>query len=687
MSIKNWVFGVVVAALLSACGEGNKSPLVSMTGDELQVFLSQQDLTEWNPLSFVFWPIPRTSGVPYSREQYDDRYWYSPYYQDSFYGSGDGSKILISEIDPSNGTANIVGKIEALVHSSENLYLLQSDSTTEAVVSVGRAQYSGNPFDTAKDSTGVSVVNVQNVDSPQIMWNMGIEGRFISSYKTGDTLHLITKRKIGDDRPAFVHSGDSIYGEITENIAGPLDLRSKYIYDGRVLPLSKPCFREASSSDYMQFINITSINLRDSSVSSVCLLGKGFQFSGISSDTAFIIGSELGLLSDTTHIHAFKLGEEGVKYSASNTVLGLVEGSPDHISVEGDTVRLIVREKEKGFKLFSFQRQGNELRRIDDLPNDNVVAEDHLSIASVAFSNKLAVIQTHEGSTEREGRLINFSGTPKIEIFSESDQGFESYILPVGKHFLFTLSWSQASLLDLSTSPPTLLNSIDLEIRKTSLAFFGLDLFEPNIFQASDDQIRIVLESTVGYDPTGLAMLEINGLTTENPELINVGQIDAPSRFGLSLILGESVFYSYGSALWATPWGEPESTQGPMLMPSCEGDETPSLEVTLKYTGETPPEDLCQWGVTAFIEASSSTGVLFGVKELLIPNLAMSSPSECHFEGLVQRLPRAYDILVNSGEDYLVTNISDGKQLQTKGTYCEAEPIALTLYVEPKDKP
>jgi len=542
-------------------------------------------------------------------------------------GKDHGIRIL--KTSPSQATVSEVAHIdfedESLALSQ--LYLVSNEQGgTSDVASISHTQLNDwNASFLAPDwrwqsgLTQIKLFDVSTPDSPQISWNLELEGNLEGSRKIGNTLYLITRyipsiQALNDDPITLLEQEDN---ERLILSTAASDLLPHYsVGDGEVLPLvrSGDCYAPENinpSEGYADVLTITALDLAAKQiVSSVCLNAK---VDGIYSslDSLYLGGSHGSTWTEgarLTALHKFGLNSGEIEYRGSGAVPGFMGWQDPAFRMDeyqGD-LRIVTTEStftgEPLHRLNVLRERGDsrELELVASLPNSDqpaAIGKPGEDIYAVRFQEERAFVVTFERIDPLY--VIDLSIPEQPRIAGELEvPGFSSYLHPVGDNYLLSIGQEvidernfggvKLELFDVSDiENPSSVNS-HVVGERGSWTNASYDLRSISFLQNGSEQLRVALPIVV-YDTitmdhkseyfdwtfSGLQLLEINGLNGGGVQLDLAGHLVTEHRDGQQSFIGsggdgrsilhdDSVFFVYGDQVWSSFWDSPSVSVGPL---------------------------------------------------------------------------------------------------------------------------
>lgn len=576
--------------------------------------------------------------------------------------------------DPATPDAEIVGSFEFDDDEWGNvgsMYLVQDDSATgnatTHVASV-RSQWGnvyptlpGFPIALAVDAIDIarpaiaadapiwrgpqnSKVRVQLVDvttpgTPAQDWEIELDGSLIDSRKIGNTLYLVTRYDPWLTDLQYEY-GDSTVRERNEAVLASADaegLLPHYRIGEDEAPLTVNCFVQEGLKDtygLASLVHITAIDLAGQKVLGSTCLNSNVEAMSVSLDALYLTGTvyDGAARGQNTVIHKFSLAETGPAYEATGSVTGTLGWASDPVfrmhEHDGDFRIVTSTWGNDGpqHKLTILEQSGSSLKTLSELPNAShpePIGKPGEDIYAVRFTADRGYIVTFRRTDPLYALDLSDPADPQVAGELEIP-GFATYMHPVGDDLLFTLGHSaddtgrvtgiKADLFDVSSGTPVVIDSVNLgDNGSHSEALQNLRAL--SLLANGDDQLRIALPLT-RYDErswqfSGLQLLEINGISSGEPSLTDVGAVIAakPSvgneYYGGGIDRGilhdNAVFYTHNNAVWVANWDDPESAKGPITKDpiACTTEARPSLQITLIPGDMSAEADLCTAKVTA----------------------------------------------------------------------------------------
>ncbi len=602
--------------------------------------------------------------------KYDGRHWFiATYPQYDFYETQQQPGFQIVATDPATPDADIVGSFDFDNDWGDvgTMYLVQEDDVTTHVASV-RNQWGnvvpflpGFPMALAEDAIDIArpavaadvffwpgpqnskvrvqLVNVSTPSTPVQDWDIELDGSLIDSRKIGNTLYLITRYDPWLAELQYEYGDLSVRSSNETVLEGTdtEDLLPRYRIGETEAPLSVNCLvQEGLKNTYgfASLVHITAIDLAGQKVLGSTCLNSNVEVMSMSVNALYLTGTVYDEASQNhnTVVHKFSLAETGPTYEATGSVVGSLGWVSDPVfrmHEQGGDFRIVTSiwgSDGPQHKLTILKQNNTSLQTVSELPNAShpqAIGKPGEEIYAVRFTADRGYIVTFERTDPLYALDLSDSEDPKVAGELEIP-GFATYMHPVGDDLLFTLGHSadengrvtgiKADLFNVSTGTPVVVNSINLgDSNSYSEALSNLRAL--SLLANGDDQLRIALPLTRYNDYvwqlSGLQLLEINGISSDAPQLIDAGVVVAAESSGGNEFYGggidrgilhdNAVFYTHNNAVWVASWDAPEQAKGPITKDpiSCTTEARASLQVTLYPDDGVSDADFCSATVTA----------------------------------------------------------------------------------------
>lgn len=570
--------------------------------------------------------------------KYDGKHWFianHPQYDAYRVGIARPS-IQVVATDPVTPHAEIVGQLQLdeFWGSIGEMYLVQQTGSTTHVASVRNrwgnvmpylpgmpvelqvdvaepaqrvASLSALPYwhEPVNSKVLVQLLDVSTPSMPTADWQVEVDGSLIDSRKVGNTLYLITRYDpwLAGLTPEY---GDTSIRELNEAVLSdtPLEQLLPHYYTGdSKAPLSADCYLQARPDEYHGYghlVNITAIDLASQSVVASTCLNSSVEAMSMSSDNLYLTGTVYDHQSrrQQTVVHKFALTEQGAQYAATGSVDGSLGWRSDpafRMHEAGDQLRIVTSDQGRDgpeHRLTILEDAGGALAAISTLPNDSqpaAIGKPGEDIYSVRFEGNMAYIVTFQQTDPLYA--IDLSDPLAPYIAGELEiPGFATYMHPLGNDYLFTLGQDadengralgiKAELIRVTDGTPEVVNTVLLGGRSSqSEALHNLRAL--SVLAVSDDEVRFAFPVIIyedGYQSwqySGLQLLQVDGLSTAEVQLVNQGTIiterrsdqkQYPEASGTmrGILHDDAAFFTFNRGIWAARWDSPENAVGPI---------------------------------------------------------------------------------------------------------------------------
>lgn len=467
--------------------------------------------------------------------------------------------------------------------------------------------------------TQIKIISVEDKTAPAITHNLEIDGYVVQSRRMGDEIFLISRYSptianidYYPENAAEVKSNRAIIKQLSlEQLLPKITINGQR---SELIPSQTCLIPEVvnASMGTMSLTMMSKINIKTAEFTSRCMAGDvdGIYMSQnnlFTFNTSYwdFSGDEILLNwnAGNTHLHKFDLTE--FDYQGSALIEGQLPGSNPRLrlgELTDGSIAMVTSSRSNSntwqltqHKLTILNSQGDELKVISQLPNDNqpaAIGKPNEQIYSVRFMQDRAYIVTFEKVDPLY--VIDLSNPLAPKIAGELDiPGYSDYLHPIGGDLLLGIgkdaivgnlgtSWYQGVKVSLfnvaDIENPTEVGNILIGKRGSSTPLS----YEPLSFAGiqQDDQYRFAFPISVHNGPSqgnvwgdpesqfyqwshsGLYLFEVNNnqlsntgaMITQTSEATNYQSIHKAR----GLIQGEDVYYLSGEDLYQANWDQPE---------------------------------------------------------------------------------------------------------------------------------
>lgn len=453
----------------------------------------------------------------------------------------------------------------------------------------------------------ITLFDVRTPATPTKSWSLSIDGDLLGTRKIGNTLYVISsfvpsiptldyaaetkEAKIANEELIVAAQIEKLLPEYSINGASPQPLTSA---NGCMIPASTE-----KTDGHLSLINITAINLASQQfIESVCV-NSNVETVYASTDSIYLVGSDYSRWENWQSfsvVHRFALGSNGVDYSATGSVEGVLGwGSPSFRMDEHNGVLRMVTtnygetgEPEHSLSILQKVNGRSEMEVVAQLPNKihpEAIGKPREDIFGVRFNGDKAYVVTFERKDPLY--VIDLANPLDPKIAGQLEvPGFSTYLHPIGDNYLFALG-NETNELGFPTGLKVSLYDIRNPAQPSEISkhVFGnsyswsdalYDHRALSFLNTNADQLRItlpvVLHTEVKIDEfvssrwvhSGLYQFEINGLSNNKLSLDHVGVVVGESSNELGyprwsgndrgILHGDALFYVHGPEVIASPW-------------------------------------------------------------------------------------------------------------------------------------
>ncbi|MGJ8685948.1 MAG: beta-propeller domain-containing protein [Spongiibacteraceae bacterium] len=532
--------------------------------------------------------------------------------------------IRILSTNPDNASATEVGEIPL----AENEYIQGIYRRGDQLAALSTSNYYGSygiawsdVHSWQQQAVGIKIYDTSNISSPELSWNIAIEGGFVESRRIGNTIYLITRHTpyfknliyYPESGEQITRNAEILAAATTEQIIPQIVIKRQSDIDGDSSPLFDPldCYitNEAQDSkDSAGFQTITSITAvpldQPDNATTVCY-NEDSNGVYVSDSAIYLQQSLYQGETSSTRIHKFSLQESGPSYRGSADVIGNLwsGGQRDfRISEDKGFLRLVTTEftgdEEDRFdhRLFILQEAADspDLELVSQLPDPNSNQPAELGKANealygVRFIGDRAYLVTFEQVDPLYAIDLSNPAAPFIAGELEIP-GFSDFLHPIGDDLLLGLGQSALSnnqvkleLFDVSdiSSPQSLGSSLigPEGSWSWSEAQYDRHAFTYKEIINGADRIAVPAQTSWSDDEgnyfseNALHLFEIDDeVSPQNATLNETGKVLAspdpdvdywyPNRHR-SVIHDDAVFYILDEFVWSALWGDSDNQNGP----------------------------------------------------------------------------------------------------------------------------
>jgi uncharacterized secreted protein with C-terminal beta-propeller domain len=453
----------------------------------------------------------------------------------------------------------------------------------------------------------ITLFDVRTPATPAKSWSLSIDGDLLGTRKIGNTLYVISsfvpsiptldyaaetkEAKIANEELIAATQIEKLLPEYSINGSSPQPLNSA---NGCMIPASTE-----KTDGHLSLINITAINLSSQQfIESVCVNGN-VETIYASTESIYLVGSDYSRWKNWQSfsvVHRFALGTNGVDYSATGSVEGVLGwGSPSfRMDEHKGLLRMVTTnygdagEPIHHLSILQKVNGRSELEVVAQLPNKTqpaTIGKPREDIFGVRFNGDKAYVVTFERKDPLYVLDLANPLDPKIAGQLEVP-GFSTYLHPIGDNYLFALG-NETNSDGIATDVKVSLYDIRNPAKPAEVSkyVFGsayswsdalYDHRALSFLNASTNQLRITLPVTL-YDEvktgeffssrwvnSSLYQFEVNGLANNKLSLDYVGSVIAESsedqEYPLwggndrGILHGDSLFYVHGPKVIASPW-------------------------------------------------------------------------------------------------------------------------------------
>lgn len=477
---------------------------------------------------------------------------------------------------------------------------------------IGISRIIPQPHQENKPTVQVTLFDTTDAKNMSTLAEMQIEGRLLSSRRTGEYLYLITSHTASVKGLKVAASTDAQklanYNAI--NNTKTSDLMPKLTLGGSAVAMNQPqdCYipEQATQQDgYAQLVTITRINMQQPDQNqSICLSAMA--------DTLYMSSDNLYLAKEVkteTVIHKISL-KQSFDYQATGSVNGTINGrNLPHLRLSDvdDKLRIVATvyddASQPKHQLYVLKQDGKNLKVEAHLPNKqqpDPIGKPGEDIYAVRFLQDRAYIVTFKRIDPLYVIDLADASSPRV-LGSLEIPGYSSYLHPVGKNYLL---------------------GIGQEVKENTIAKTGTVAIEPpvitagmkvSLFDISDPALPKELHTMVvkdgftpvEYDYRALSVLERDGTyqfalpverwvaaekkdqpsrshnslalievadTQSNPTMRQVHQVVVDNKASntyvfsgndRSVMHNEHVYYIHGNQVWHSQWQKGATINGP----------------------------------------------------------------------------------------------------------------------------
>lgn len=453
----------------------------------------------------------------------------------------------------------------------------------------------------------ITLYDVRTPATPAKSWSVSIDGDLLGTRKIGNTLYVISsfvpsiptldyaantkETKIANELLIADTQIEKLLPEYSINNGTPQPLNSA---NGCMIPASTE-----KNDGHLSLINITAIDLASQQViESECVNGN-VETVYVSAESIYLVGSDYSRWENWQSfsvVHRFALGNNGIDYSATGSVEGVLGwGSPSfRMDEHNGFLRLVTTNygdtSEPTHHLTILQKVNgrSELEVVAQLPNKThpeAIGKPREDIYGVRFTSNKAYVVTFERKDPLY--VIDLANPLNPKIAGQLEvPGFSTYLHPIGDNYLFALG-NETNDEGFATGVKVSLYDIRNPAKPTEVSkyVFGsayswsdalYDHRALSFLTASADQIRITLPVTLYEDEntdvfstshwvnSSLYQFEVNGLTNDKLSLDHVGQVIGESSESQEyplwsgndrgILHDDALFYIHGPKVIAGPW-------------------------------------------------------------------------------------------------------------------------------------
>jgi uncharacterized secreted protein with C-terminal beta-propeller domain len=453
----------------------------------------------------------------------------------------------------------------------------------------------------------ITLFDVRTPATPAKSWSLSIDGDLLGTRKIGNTLYVISsfvpsiptldyaaetkEAKVANEELIIATQIEKLLPEYSINGGSPQPLNSA---NGCMIPASTE-----KTDGHLSLINITAINLSSQQlIESVCVNGN-VETVYASTESIYLVGSDYSrweTWQSFSVVHRFALGSNGVDYSATGSVEGVLGwGSPSFRMDEHNGFLRVVTTNygetgEPVHQLNILQKVNgrSELEVVAQLPNKThpeTIGKPGEDIFGVRFNGNKAYVVTFERKDPLY--VIDLANPLDPKIAGQLEvPGFSTYLHPIGDNYLFALG-NEANSDGIASGVKVSLYDIRDPAKPTEVSkyVFGgayswsealYDHRALSFLNASADQLRITLPVTLyeevqteifvtsRWASSSLYQFEVNGLADGKLSLNHVGVVVGESSTNQEyplwggndrgILHGDALFYVHGPKVIAGPW-------------------------------------------------------------------------------------------------------------------------------------
>lgn len=557
--------------------------------------------------------------------KYDGQYAYMVTHPEYIWGDDQpNAAIRILETDPTNAGISEVASIEidnGYWGEVSELYLAGDAEGTDSLVTL-RSSWNyfiaAEPFIMEANTMDIwwpqpfenkiqlSSYDVSVPSSPEINFNLEIDGILHDSRKVGNTLYLVTQFSpiLPQIQYYFTSAEDA---EVNEGKIKDLTLQDLLPQvsingeDPQALLSAEDCLIPVTSDNltgYKSIMSFIAIDLETQEISATRCLNA--QVQGIySTQNNFYIGAsaskDWNSFSSFTVVHKFALDDE-LSYRSTGVTQGSLgwRDASFRIHEFEDLLHIVTTTRDDTWtpthhlSVFRDSLTTDEMELVSQIPNESrpeTIGKPNEDIYAVRFLEDKAYVVTFEVIDPLY--IIDLSNPEDPQITGELEvPGFSTYLHPIGDSHLLGIGRDSGQSTGLKVSlynvadinNPQLVNSETLgSSRSYSPAEY--DLRALSFLPAGDDELRFALPASLygdqwDWQEESLQLFEVSGLSDGQASLAWVGSIQSesasetqvwPNNSGIdrSVLHGDAVYYMHGGDVWSSFWSSPESATGP----------------------------------------------------------------------------------------------------------------------------